>query len=518
MKDKLKEFNIEIDKIVYESNLEKLNNNKEYQEEVKKQLNYFKEKGFDKQVYDFWDKKFKLFTRYINHDWREQEEQIPQDILDILKNPNLFKEITEQELNKKIEGEVESRKVIFLCSAGGRLIKNSQLASYNLLVNDEAGVGKDYVTSKVLELIPEEYYIHKTRISPAVFTYWHNADKEPFWTWDGKVFYPEDISEAVLNSDVFKVMSSNGSSATIVVRQKAVDIEIIGKPVIITTTATAIPNPELTRRYVFLNLDSSEEQTKAIKKRHSKYAKAGLIPEYNEKYIEAQKYFKRVKVKIPFADLIDKHFPEKSVIMRTNYPRFLDFIKASAGFHQFQRKTDLQGFVLAEGQDYDIARDCFIKLSSNKYMIPLTINQKKILQVFEENPYLKGSASKLHAQQMNFISLPALQTNLGLMVKYGILETQNEVDSWNRDIEIYSLSKSYNPNEKIELPTFEELQNDLNSFNVLNDLNSLNTLNTSKKEQKEVGSKGSKGVKVESYIRHKDNLDFSELDEVFENG
>ena len=377
------------------------------------------------------------------------------EALKILENPNLFNEITEQEFDKKIVGEVESRKVIFLCGAGGRLIQNCQVASYNVLVNDEAGSGKDYITGKVLELIPKEFYIHKTRISPTVFTYWHNADKEPEWTWDGKVFYPEDISEIVLNSDVFKVMCSSGSSATIIVRQQAVDLEIVGKPVMITTTATATPNPELTRRFVILTLDSSEAQTKAIMKRHCEFAKTGIIPEYNKKYTDAMKYLKRVNIRIPFAELLSEVLPAKSIIMRTHLPRFLDYIKASAGFHQFQRKVQ-EGFILAEGQDYDIARECFLKLCSNRYMIPLTINQKRILEAFERNQDKKYSVTQFHAEN-NIMTDKALMTNFGLLSKYGLLETTISQDSYGRDMEVYGLSKNYNPNEKIIIPTYEEL-------------------------------------------------------------
>lgn len=436
----------------------------------------------------------------------KKADEPKKEIMDILLNPNLFNEITEKELNKKIVGEVETRKVIFLCSAGGRLIENSQIASYNLLINDEAGAGKDYVAGAVLDILPKECYIHKTRISPAVFTYWHNSTYEPEWSWDGKVFYPEDISEIVLNSDVFKVMCSKGSSATIVIRQRAYEIDIKGKPVMITTTATATPNPELTRRFVILNLDSSEAQTKAIMRRHSEFKKKGIVPEYNERYREAIRYLKRVKVKIPFAELVDEHFPTKNMVMRTHYPRFLDFISASAGFHQYQRKRDDEGYVLAEGQDYDIARDCFLKLCSNKYMIPLTINQKKILEAFEKQPYLKGSASNLHSTKMSFISLPALQTNLGLLVRYGILETQSEKDSLNRDIEVYSLAQSYNPNERLEIPTFETLQKCLTNFSNITNLNNFSNLNNSEK------GRDIKDVKVIKAIKDIENLPTDDLD------
>lgn len=250
-------------------------------------------------------------------------------------------------------------------------------------------------------------------------------------------------------------MCSSGSSATIVIKQRAYDIAVRGKPIIITTTATATPNPELTRRFVILNLDSSEDQTKKVKRRHSEYAKEGIIPEYDEVYRLSMQFLKRVRVKIPFADLIDEYFPDKSIIMRTHYPRFLDYIKASTGFHQYQRE-EKDGFFISDGKDYDIARKCFLKLCSNKYMIPLTINQKKLLDIFEKERGLKLSSSQFHAK-FNFMSLKSVIFNLGILAKYGILKSAIEKDVYGRDLEVYSLSESYNPSENLEIPTYEEL-------------------------------------------------------------
>jgi len=374
--------------------------------------------------------------------------------LEILQDINLFENIN-KEFDKKIVGEIETRKVIFLC-ANGRLVENAQIASYNLLVNDDAGMGKDYVSGAVLDILPKDIYIHKTRISPTVFTYWHNPKYEPEWNWNGKVFYPEDVSEMVLNSDVFKVMCSAGSSATIVIKQRAIDIDIVGKPVMITTTATATPNPELTRRFVILNLDGSIDQTKLIMRRHSEFKESGIVPKYNEKYIEAMKFLKRVKVKVPFASKIDEHFPNQNIIMRTHYPRFLDFISASAAFHQYQREVDDYGFILAEGQDYDIARGCFLKLCSNQYMIPLTILQKKILKIYEKEPELNVSVTQFHSKH-NFMSLKALQVNLGILTRYGLLVSGTAPDKYGRDMEVYSISKSYIKNENITIPEYKKI-------------------------------------------------------------
>lgn len=430
------------------------------------------------------------------------EKQNNEELLNILKDPKIFDKITIEEFDKKIVGETEARRLIFLC-ANGRLIENNNIASYNLLVNDDAGSGKDHICKHTLEIIPKEQYIYKTRITPAVLTYWHNSTKEPDWTWNGKVFYNEDISEAVLNSDVFKVMCSSGSNATVVIEQEAIDLEIKGKPVMITTTATSIPNPELTRRFAIVNLSESKNQTKEIMKRHSEFAKEGMIPEYDEKIKEALKLLKRTKVKIPYAEKIYKHFPDSHVIMRTLYPRFLDLIKASTGFHQYQRDIDKEGYYIANEQDYEIAREGIETIKSNKYMIPLTITQKKILHKFDEerikkekakenkeekeeekqkksntkqekdaelkedytkNPKdygLIGSLMALH-NIFNFISLPALQTNLGILARYGIISTKiNTDDYYHKEIMEYFLNIDYIKGMEKELPKFKELSNDL---------------------------------------------------------
>ena len=50
----------------------------------------------------------------INYSFERKEA-----CMKILKDPSIFQKITEEEFDKKIVGEVESRKVIFLCGAGG---------------------------------------------------------------------------------------------------------------------------------------------------------------------------------------------------------------------------------------------------------------------------------------------------------------------------------------------------------------------------------------------------------------
>lgn len=388
----------------------------------------------------------------------EPIKSITPEYLSILKDPELFKKIN-KEFDKKIAGEEKTRKVIFLCCQG-RLVENCQRASYNCILNDDAGTGKDYTGKAVCDILPKGIFIHKTRITPTVFTYWHNPKFEPEWTWDGKVFFAEDISESTLNSEVFKVMSSSGSSATIVIKQVVYDIDIKGKPVIFTSTATSTPSPELVRRNLILNLDSTEKQTQEILKKHSKFKVEGIIPEYDEKLIEAQSFLKRVKVKIPFAEKLDPCFPSQNVMMRTNYPRFLDFISASAAFHQYQRKIDSKDFVIAQEEDYEIARDCFLAMNSNAQLIAMTRTQKKILEIFQSSIDLNKSASALFSEELSQVGLTLkhIMANLQILVNYGFLKTKEGIDSRNRDITLYSLNLNFLHRQKFTLPKFLELK------------------------------------------------------------
>lgn len=312
-----------------------------------------------------------------------QREALNEEELALLTNPTLFEHITLRELAKKIEGEVDTRKTIIVCACGV-LVQNSSLASYNLLVNSESGTGKDWVTSKSLEILPSSWVVRKTRISENVFSYWHNPRFEPEWSWDGKVFYNEDISNRVLNSDVFKVMASSGSDATVLVHQTPVDIPIKGKPVMIVTAASTSPSKEILRRFTILNLDEGVEQTKAIIRRQAKLAAKGEGIEYDSQLVQALAKLKRVRVKVPFAESLVELFPAGHVIMRTHFNRFLDYVKASAALYQYQREVDSDGFHLATGQDYDIAREAILKTSSNASMIPLTKDEQRLLDVFKK--------------------------------------------------------------------------------------------------------------------------------------
>lgn len=304
--------------------------------------------------------------------------------LSLLSKPNLFDIITERELDKKIVGELNARKTVFLV-AEGRLVKNASMTSYNLMANASSGTGKDWVVKYVLDLFQKDICFYQNKMTPAAFTYWHKSNKD--WNWDGKICYLEDASNTLLLSDVFKTMSSSGTKAVVVNKKRETEeINIKGKPVLIITTNNVLPSDDMYRRFPILYMDESINQTKAIIKRQGTLAKSGIYPEYDPKVKEALRWLTRVDVKIPFADQVSKQFPTHSIIMRTHHPRFLDYIKASAAVHQYQREKEGE-IIIATKRDFEIAKNALINTMQNPWMIPLTRKQTTLLNVFKENEW-----------------------------------------------------------------------------------------------------------------------------------
>lgn len=400
---------------------------------------------------------------------KNKREDIDQEILNILENPMLWDKIVIDEFNKRIVGEIKSREIIFMC-AMGRLVKNCSYTSFNLLMHSDSSAGKDYTTKNVLKIVPQSHLFSRTRISPTVLNYWTPYKKIGLDSWDGCILYLPDISEPVLNSDAMKLMCSDGSHITITEKGEARDIEIKGKPVIFSTTATTSPNEEILNRFSIVTLDESEEQTKRIMEMQARRMMEGESIEYDSKIKQALCYLGRYKVKIPFADKIVKTFPYSRLGERRNFERFFDFIKAITCVHQFQRHFDGE-YLIAELEDYDIARNIFMNINRGVSSIPLTTRQKDIVNVLKNSGEMLGLA-EIHKQLKRYIAIQNLRPHVESLVNLRVLEKHFGTDNFNREIIKYQLSEEYNNFKPIVLPIGIELLYNIDSNDSNNNNNS----------------------------------------------
>lgn len=377
---------------------------------------------------------------------------LPQRYLKILENENFFKLLV-KETDKRVIGEFQTRWAI-LNHLLGIYVSNIQITPC-LFVSSQSSAGKSYVVKQVFDLFPQELKFHKTKMSNESFTYWkrRDAEKEGF-TWDGKILFLNDAKRDLIDGDTFKVMISEGTDAVIVRNQIAQEIHIAGKPILILTTANVEPNTEIMNRFNFVNLDESKKQTIDVNKFSANILKSGKLPEYNPDVLMALKLLKRVDVKIPFADNIADCFPIDSVSSRRYFPRFLALIQASASLHQFQREQE-NDVVIAQKEDYEIARLTLSKLSSNEAMFSMTHKTKKVYDVclLLTEQQTEFTVSELSAR-CPIGTDKTIRVYLRKLQEYGLVTARvDDSTSKHRPPMMYSAKKS----AIIKLPEFDKL-------------------------------------------------------------
>jgi len=400
----------------------------------------------------------------------------------LLKNTKLFDLITEDELSKTISGEIATVKAIFL-SLCGIWVEDVQI---NTIVSSESSSGKSYVCKKIIEIFPSELVQYRTKITPEAFTYWHNSKSEPEWTWNGKICYIEDASQMVMDSPTFRVMSSEGSIATVVRNQQSIDIRINGKPCMLITTANTNPTKELLNRFNIINMDETEIQSHRILEKTAEFAENIFKVNYNPIVLESLRLLKRVPVIMPFAKKIVNHFPLDDIRVRRDFKRFLDLITASCALHQYQRERDYEGNFIAEEQDYELAKEAIISMQSNN-TFGLTHQLKKAFQkcieIYKLPEYEQGFSTKeIHAFAPIF-SDRYWYTALAKLCQNKLLKTSLRKDTLSdKKITVYyPISKGI-----IKLPPFFMLDNDTSNCSNpsigsnVNEANELNEQTTSK--------------------------------------
>lgn len=368
-------------------------------------------------------------------------------IKNYLKSPNIFNEIV-GEFDKKIEGEEQTKKSIFLslCS----IWVNDSEVPLNTLVSSESSAGKSFISKNIIKIFPNEKVEYRTKITPEAFTYWHNEED---WDWDGKICYLEDISQTLLDAPSFKVMCSEGSKATIVNKQKAVDIEIKGKPVMLITTARTNPNVEILNRFQIVSLNESKEQTKAIVFRQARQKKK---EEYNKDITNSLRLLKRKSVYIPYAEKIAEflsvNYSFENLRLRRDFTRLLDLIKCSAVLHQYQRQENEESQIIAEERDYEIAREVINYIQSQTFR-GLTHRIKKAFDCCLE---LKSFTAKEIHNRFPFANQKMWYLYLDKLLEGNMLRTELvEVEGVKQKVTRYYV----NEDKSFILPDFSTLIN-----------------------------------------------------------
>ena len=126
-------------------------------------------------------------------------------------------------------------------------------------------------------------------------------------------------------------------------------------------TTRSVLHPENETRLLFIEIDESEAQTRAINVRQAQQYTSSK-PDIDETALglwqEHIRSLTLTNVIIPFAKQVAPHFPADRIRSRRDFPKLMGMIQASALLHQHRREKDGDSIV-ADLADYQIARELF---------------------------------------------------------------------------------------------------------------------------------------------------------------
>lgn len=254
-------------------------------------------------------------------------------------------------------GEKKNAKIVLLAVASAKLQR-----PLNVSVGGSSAAGKNHLTGTVARFIPDEDKKILTGMSPKVLM--HSGEDE----YEHKAVFIAEY-EGVSGADyAIRTMQSEqriewefvdtSGKGGIQKRKKIVR----GPAAFIQATTRVTLHPENETRLLFIQMDESEEQTRAINERQAAEAErkaAGCPSDLYENWHKLFLSLEQKPVRIPFASQLARHLPKDRIRSRRDFPKLLGLIEASAFLHQHQRPRDAEGNVVAAPRDYLFAKELF---------------------------------------------------------------------------------------------------------------------------------------------------------------
>jgi hypothetical protein len=253
-------------------------------------------------------------------------------------------------------GEKKNAQIVLLVAISAKLKR-----PLNLSVGGSSSAGKNHLTGTVARFIPDEDKTLLTGMSPKALM--HAGEDE----FQHKVVFIAEYEGAsgadyairtMQSEQVIEWQFAESSNQGIQAKKKRVK----GPASFIQATTRTTLHPENETRLLFLQVDESESQTRAINERQALEAEKRIAPCPPDLYPQWHRFLRTLgplPVWIPFASQLAKCLPEDRIRSRRDFPKLLGLIEASAFLHQHQRGRDSDGNVTAAPRDYQIARDLF---------------------------------------------------------------------------------------------------------------------------------------------------------------
>lgn len=288
---------------------------------------------------------------------KELTPKATEKAVEFLSKPNLLKNIDALLEQSGIIGEQENRMMLFVIASGYKM-------PYLLhaLVQGTSGEGKSHLLNSIAQTMPQEDVMNTTRITKK--SLYHYQDKELtnklilIQDFDG---LDEEAQFAFREMQSAKFLTSSTVSKDHFGNVRGKLKQVNAHFASLTATTKAEVYYDNMSRSVVVGVDESLEQTLRIVQQQNQKI-AGLIDSDKEQHAKellrnAIRVLKSYVVVNPYADKI--MLPLEAKMLRRLNSQFQNFVSQITILHQYQRKTDAKGRLIATKEDIKMAVDIF---------------------------------------------------------------------------------------------------------------------------------------------------------------
>lgn len=288
---------------------------------------------------------------------KELTPKASEKAMEFLSKPNLLKNIDALLEQSGIIGEEDNRMMLFVIASTYKMPN-----LLHALVQGTSGEGKSHLLNSIANCMPQEDIMNTTRITKK--SLYHYNDKELtnklilIQDFDG---LDEEAQFAFREMQSAKFLTSSTVSkdqfGNVRGKMKQVNCHFAS----LTATTKAEIYYDNMSRSVVIGVDESLEQTLRIVQQQNKKL-AGLIDSEKEQQAKellrnAIRVLKSYVVINPYADKI--MLPIEAKMLRRLNSQFQNFVSQITILHQYQRKTDSKGRLIATKEDIQMAVDIF---------------------------------------------------------------------------------------------------------------------------------------------------------------
>lgn len=296
---------------------------------------------------------------------RRMPESAREQARTMLESPDLMTHVVADIGTVGVAGEKELAAAVYLIGVS-RLLRKPLAA----IVQGPSSSGKSFVVESVGRLFPPESVTTATQMTPQALYHLKPGRLKHRFVVAGERRRAEGDETAEATRALREMLSSGRLVKLIPVKAASGAIETLeivqqGPIAYIETTSLAKVFDEDANRCQLLNTDERPEQTKRILAALSRAAANGRSGSVEEgiilKHHALQRMLEQLPVVVPYAEKLAEMVPVDQVEVRRAFPQLLSMIQASALLHQRQRRQDPDGRLIADEDDYRLARRLMTK-------------------------------------------------------------------------------------------------------------------------------------------------------------